>query len=123
MRPSDKPWPMGLLISIENDPELYQYTPGSDFCIVVKDLPVLLLEVMNSDRDRVDERRMILQASCVVRLGNALLKDKSPKFVLKAIYIDEGHNATEYTIYQREVGLHPHAKTVNLPAYCQMTMF
>ena len=112
---------MGLLISIENDPELYQYTPGSDFCIVVKDLPVLLLEVMNSDRDRVDERRMILQASCVVRLGNTLLKDKSPKFVLKAIYVDEGYNAIEHTFYQREVGLHSPGKTVNFLAYCWMT--
>jgi|SRR6266702_769769 len=114
---------MGLLISIKNDPELYQYTPRSDFYIVVKDLPVLLLKVMNSDRDHVDEHHMILQASCIVCLGNVLLKDKSPKFILKAIYIDKGHNTTEYTIYQREVGLHPHAKTVNLPAYCWMTRF
>jgi len=111
---------MGLLISVNGAPELYQYTPRSDFCIVVKDLPVLLLEV-TSDKDRVDERRMILQASCVVRLGNALLKDKSPKFVLKAIYVDEGYNAVEHTFYQREVGLHSPGKTVNFLAYCWMT--
>jgi len=110
---------LGLSISVENDPELYQYTPRSDFCIVVKDLPVLLLEV-NSDEDGVDERRMILQASCVVRLGNAVLKDKSSKFVVKAICVDEAHNATVHTMYQRE-GPYPHAKIVNFPAYRRMS--
>ena len=120
MLPSNRSWPMGLLISVNGAPELYQYTPRSDFCIVMKDLPVLLLEV-TSDKDHVDEHCMILQASCVVHLGNVLLKDKSPKFVLKAIYVDEGYNAIEHTFYQREVGLHSPGKTVNFLAYCWMT--
>lgn len=44
---------------------------------------------------------MLLQASCLVRLGNALLTDRSSTFFVKAIYIDQRRHAVEYTLYQR----------------------
>ena len=31
---------------------------------------------------------MLLQAACIVHLGNVLLKEKKPKFMVKAIYFD-----------------------------------
>jgi hypothetical protein len=43
---------------------------------------------------------MLLQASCLVRLGKALLPDKS-SFFAKAIYVNHDYCATEYTLYQR----------------------
>jgi hypothetical protein len=41
---------------------------------------------------------MLLQASCLVRLGNALKKEEG--FVTRAIYIDGSYHVTEYTFFQ-----------------------
>lgn len=58
---------------------------------------MLILEV-TSERNKADENRMLLQAACLVRLGNAVCK--SPEHVVKAIYVDDNYNATEYTLFQ-----------------------
>ena len=60
--------------------------------------PVLILEMCSSTQQE-DERRMKLQAACLVRLGNALMQ--SPEYVTKAIYIDDDYRATEYTFFQK----------------------
>lgn len=80
---------------------LYQYTPRSDFSIVVNNYPILFLEVASSASASDDMHRMQLQASCLVRLGNALIPSLSPEFLVKAIYIGDDFQATEYTFYQR----------------------
>jgi hypothetical protein len=112
MFPSNQNWPLALALDVP--PVQYRYTPRSDFCIVLNDLPVLLLEV-NSQRSEGDDCRMLLQAASVVRLVNAFLCDKSPDFVVKAIYIGENFIAIEYTVFQTEkVPTIPARRVINL---------
>jgi hypothetical protein len=92
-------WPISLVLQREK--HLYQYTPKSDFSIVVKGYPILLLEVSSAPTSEADMRRMQLQVACLVRLGNALTASGSTNFFLRAIYIDNVYQATEYTFYQR----------------------
>ena len=89
----------------------YQYLPRSDFCIVVNNLPVLLLQ-MESDLGQTDKNRMLQQAGCLVRLGNAMLKGRAHNFLVKAIYIDSNYRATEYTLYEAETSLQHHITEV-----------
>ncbi|KAI9440269.1 kinase-like domain-containing protein, partial [Lactarius psammicola] len=49
-----------------------------------------------------DRHRMILQAACLVCIGNTLLNDRSPTYIVKAIFIDQNYKATKYTLYQKE---------------------
>lgn len=86
------------LVDIDGVPSLFQYRPCSDFSIVIRGFPVLILEV-TSDPHNSDMTRMLLQASCLVRLGNSLLKTKSQDFLIKAIYIDSDYVATDYTLF------------------------
>ncbi|KAI9437733.1 hypothetical protein H4582DRAFT_2058047 [Lactarius indigo] len=48
-----------------------------------------------------DQYWMLLQASCLVRLGNALILDKSPTFFVKVFYINYDYHVDEYTLYQK----------------------
>lgn len=59
---------------------------------------MLLIEV-SSNKELKDERRMLLQAACLVRLGNTLFKTSTLSFLVKAIYIDPAYQAKEYTVY------------------------
>ena len=89
-----------MRLVLEEGLQLYQYTPRSDFSFVINNFPVFLLAV-SSDRSKGDNRcHLQLQASCLVRLGNALMA--SPEFVIKAIYVDNDYQATEYTFFQRD---------------------
>ena len=88
-----------MRLVLEEGLQLYQYTPRSDFSIVINNFPVVLLEVC-SDHSKTDSCHMQLQASCLVRLGNVLMA--SPEFVIKAIYVDDDYQATEYTFFQRD---------------------
>jgi hypothetical protein len=65
--------------------------------MIANGIPLLLLEV-SSDSSETDKDRMLLQASCLVRLGNALME--KPEFLVKAIYIDDNFKATEFTLFQ-----------------------
>lgn len=60
-----------------------------------------MLEVGSDGKQSRDKNRMLLQASCLVRLGNALLANGSSTFFVKAIYVDIEYHAFEYTLYQR----------------------
>jgi hypothetical protein len=81
-----------------NRETLHQYTPHSDFSVIVRNLPVLILEVTSDQTSETDRKRMQLHASCLVRLGNALLQ--TPEHLTRAIYIDGSYQATEYTFFQ-----------------------
>ncbi len=105
---SNRSWPVNLRVKSQK-PELY--TPHSDFSIVMNEFPVLILEV-ESDTNRTDQRRMLLQAACLVRLGNALIKNKDPNFFIKAIYINSDYVANEYTCYENEPDCSAHIKRV-----------
>ena len=107
-------WPLGLVIDAQEDQ--YRYIPRSNFSIAMRGFPALLLDVASGqDEDSKDGKeihRILLQASCLVRLGNALLKDTSPAFLVKAIYVNSEYYATEYTLYQRQNSLNNHVHTV-----------
>ena len=64
-------------------------------------IPVLILEV-TSDVSKHDMWHMFLQGTCLVHLGNSLLKPGSPPFIVRAIYIDQDYYASEYTLYQAD---------------------
>ena len=78
-----------------------KYTPKSDASLRINNLPHLILEVI-SDSAESDRFRMLLQAYCLARLGNALRK--MPKvgdpFIVSAIYIDDALCAKWYYMYQ-----------------------
>lgn len=67
---------------------------------------------MESDPEQTDKNRMLQQAGCLVRLGNALLKGRAHNFLVKAIYIDSNYRATEYTLYEAETNLPHHITEV-----------
>ena len=96
---SENKWPFPLVLKQVN--EELSYTPRNDFGINARGLPVLLLEVV-SKTSQGDKTRMLLQAACLVRFGHSMLKPRSPKFLVKAIYIDENYCADEYTLFLRE---------------------
>ncbi|KAH9033076.1 hypothetical protein EDB85DRAFT_2145118 [Lactarius pseudohatsudake] len=97
----DAPWPFSLAIEGLLEDVQYRYTPHSDFSIGIEDFPYLLLSVSSGKPHRGYLHRMLLQASCLVRLGNALLNDRSSTFFVKAIYINCHYHVVEYTLYQR----------------------
>jgi hypothetical protein len=79
-------------------------TPRSDFLMCIKDFPHLLLEV-NSQSNESDRFRMLLQASCIARIGNWLRTSTSRKpITIMAIYIDKYFKANQYLLYQPDVG-------------------
>ncbi len=94
---SNESWPVSLILQTPDGS--FPYTPRSDFHITVNEFPVLLLEV-GSDPDNSDQRRMQLQAACLVRLGNALNQHESLDFFIKGIYIDSNYHAYEHTFYE-----------------------
>ena len=93
---SNKPWPFHVALSVNG--KLYWYWPRSDFSIFLKNFPDLIIEV-TSDKGLADKHRMLLQAACLVRLGNTLFQTLTPDFIVKAIYIGPAYQAKEYTLY------------------------
>lgn len=112
---SEKSWPFPLVVRQANDE--VAYPPRNDFGISLGGLPVLLLEVA-SNPNEADRTRMLLQASCLVRLGQSMLRPGIPKFLVKAVYIDEHYCADEYTLFLREDLTDG---VINYSTYFQMT--
>ncbi len=75
--------------------------------MVIKQFPVFLMEASpdgsHNDRGRCG---LLLQAACLVRLGNALLSSSAQEFLVKAVYIDSRYHAHEFTLYQTEIDAH-----------------
>ena len=92
-------WPFPLVVKTSG--EKYQYSPMSDFHMRIRGFPHLVLEVISQTAGG-DRFRMLLQASCLARLGNMLRKQSSKPVVIMAIYIDNYFRATEYLLYQPE---------------------
>jgi len=107
--------------------EKYWYTPRSDFHICIRNFPHLLLET-NSSKGEYDQRRLLVQAACMARIGNWLrnpnkhyghdeangnnvdyedernVKDptanKQEPIVIMAVYIKENFNAIQHLVCQ-----------------------
>jgi hypothetical protein len=98
---SDIPWSFGLVVKAgQGTKNRFQYTPRSDFSLSIDGFPHVILEISSDKIKKRDHNRMLLQASCLVRLGNMLIADKSSTFFIKAIYIDHDFTAIEYTLFQ-----------------------
>ncbi|KAI9442137.1 hypothetical protein H4582DRAFT_2054657 [Lactarius indigo] len=97
----DVPWAFGLAVKTGPTQILYQYTPRSDALFTIEGFPYILFEVSSDKFRKRDQHRMLLQASCLVRLGNALVSDKSPTFFVKAFYINYDYHVDEYTLFQK----------------------
>jgi hypothetical protein len=82
----------------------FQYTPMNDFRLEIGSFSHFILEVV-SVANKSDLWRMILQASCLARLGNRLRGSNSedPVIVL-AVYIDASLQAHQYLLYQPDPG-------------------
>ncbi|KAF8264019.1 hypothetical protein EI94DRAFT_1703549 [Lactarius quietus] len=95
-------WPISLVMKAsEEGDRLSKYNPWSNFFITINGFPHLLLEVGLDREKKRDHLQMLLQASCLVCLGNALLQCKTPSFFIKTIYIDHDYVAVEHTLYQK----------------------
>jgi hypothetical protein len=89
---------------VEADGQNSKYSPRSDFHMCFNDFPHLLLEV-NSQSNESDRYRMLLQASCISRIGNWLRASTSRNPIVNiAIYIDKNYKAIQHLLYQPNVG-------------------
>jgi hypothetical protein len=76
------------------------YTPKSDASLCINKIPHLVLEIISTSA-QTDCNRMLLQAACLARLGNALRWHLVPTpFIVSAIYIDDQLRARWYLVYQ-----------------------
>jgi hypothetical protein len=100
---SRNPWSFPLIALARNDDERFQYTPKSDFSLQIEEFPHCILEVTSSDI-QADLWRMMLQASCLARLGNELRRGNTTiPMVIMAVYIDSQLRAQEYLVYQPDL--------------------
>ena len=91
-------WNFSLIANVDGNK--HQYTPKNDLSLRLNKFPHLILEVI-SDQAESDRNRMLLQAACLARLGNALRREtKTDPFIVSAIYIDNTLYATWYLLYQ-----------------------
>lgn len=80
-----------------------RYTPRSDFRVSIGTFPHIVLEV-NSQANGSDEFCMLLQASCLARIGNWLRAPTHNKpVVIMAIYIDKDFKAHQHILCQPNV--------------------
>jgi hypothetical protein len=74
------------------------------FRLEIGNFPHCLLEVVSVKKAILEYQtelwRMILQASCLARLGNKLRRNTDDPVVIVAIYIDAHLQAHEYLVYQ-----------------------
>jgi hypothetical protein len=87
-------------VEFPKDKSRYKYTPDSDASLRIKGFPHLVLEII-SDTSQSDQTRMLLQAACLVRLGNALRKKLEHPIIVSAIYINDQMCAEWHLMYQR----------------------
>lgn len=98
---------------------LVTYTPKSDASLWIGKFPHLLLEVV-SDQAHSDRHRMLLQAKCLAKFGNALRRNsRSDPFVISAIYINERLYASWYLVYQADP-LKPEVRLISQEAVCYL---
>ncbi|KAI0291053.1 hypothetical protein B0F90DRAFT_1920812 [Multifurca ochricompacta] len=104
-------WSFPLLAAPADEPgKLRRYSPRSDLRLELRGFPHCIIEVSSHAHGllahQTDLNRMILQGSCLARLGNALRKKefKTEPVVISAIFIDSELVAHEYLMYQPVLG-------------------
>ncbi|KAI9507571.1 kinase-like domain-containing protein [Russula earlei] len=70
----------------------------SDFHLRIRSFPHLVLEVSSSSSE-TDKHRMLLQASCLARIGNNLRKSDDAVTIM-AIYVDSSFQAVQHLVNQ-----------------------
>jgi hypothetical protein len=100
---SRKPWKFPLVGEFreEGRTKYFRYTPKSDFHFSIDGFPWIILEVISDASQELDRYRMLIQASCIARLANAMRPGKFP-FVVMAIYFDQT-SFERYLVYQPDV--------------------
>ena len=88
---------------VETPKEKLKYSPRSDFHMCIKNFPHVLVKV-NSNQFEYDRYRLLLQASCICRIGNWLRASTTGKpIIIMAVYIDQSYQADQYLVYQPDV--------------------
>jgi len=101
---SRNPWSFPLLVESREEARTFRYTQMNDFRLEIGSFSHCILEVV-SGTNQADRWRMLLQASCLARLGNKLRSnDANDPVVIMAIYIDSNLQAHEYLVYQPDTG-------------------
>ena len=95
---SEVSWPFKLVIKDRVNNEEFSYAPRSD-AMYLKGFPLMTME-FQSDPDKRDRHRMLLQAGCLARLGQHLSKDQKKLFIVTAIYISKDRVVALYFVYQ-----------------------
>jgi hypothetical protein len=95
---SNVAWDFLLIVDLPGSRR--QYTPQSDASLSINNFPHLVLEVTSDPLQESDRNRMLLQAACLARLGNALRQDLAHPFIVSAIYIDNQLRAIWHLVYQ-----------------------
>jgi hypothetical protein len=97
-------WSFPLLAALREDKYTkFRYTPMSDFRLEIRKFPHFILEVVSTP-NQADRWRMLLQASCLARLGNKLRKSSvNEPVIIMATYIDLQMTAHEYLVYQPDM--------------------
>ena len=79
----------------------------NDFRMEIENFSFCLLDVVSSKKaglgSQTDLWRMILQASCLARLGNKLRRNTDDPVVIVVIYINSQLQAHEYLVYQPDI--------------------
>ena len=103
-------WSFPLVAFGKEESVKYLYTPLSNFRLDIRKFPHFILEVVSGDKPTLEKQndlwQMILQASCLARLGNEMRTDAKvtgDPVVIMAVYIDKELNAHEYLVYQPDV--------------------
>src|SRR5260370_8898058 len=94
---SNAPWDFPLIVTSPDGKS--QYTPKTDASLCINNFPHLVLEVV-SDQAQWDCNRMLLQAACLARLGNALRPHSNSPFIVSAIYVNDQLHAKWHFVYQ-----------------------
>jgi hypothetical protein len=71
--------------------------------MAIRNFPHLIIDVCSDSTAQRDEILMLLQASCLARLGNRLHGQNSQPIIVMAIYIDKSFSASRYLLYQSDV--------------------
>ncbi|KAF8441765.1 kinase-like domain-containing protein [Boletus edulis BED1] len=101
----DKNWPITVVVKRDNDNDLRQYCPRSDFLISNSTFPRLLVEVNSTSQDSwpKDLIRMLTTGDFVVRFANKFVSTfRQKNFVLCAVFIWDNGTATRYTLFQNQ---------------------
>ena len=94
---SNRQWSHPLIVDVHDS--THQYIPQSYASLHTNGFIHLVLEAISQPNES-DCCRMLLQAACLTRLGNALNQEREYPFIVSAIYIDDELRARWYLMYQ-----------------------